>query len=160
MRERYSIFASVGNSTQPFDRFLRMVDDAARIVKRSALMQTGTSSYQPRHAVRVDYVGREEYDGLCRDADYLIMHAGVGSVMVAMRFGKLPIIVPRRGDLGESINSHQFELATELSKLGWCRVATGLDDLLAFLQAPPPPIPAGEDVSNRRMRELVSDFIR
>jgi UDP-N-acetylglucosamine transferase subunit ALG13 len=123
-----------------------MVDEAAGRVGLSALMQAGTSSYVPRNADRLDYVGREEFDDLCRTSDYLVMHAGVGSVMASMRHGKLPIIVPRRGDLGEHINNHQFELATELSRLGWCRVAAGPDDLLDFLQAPPPPVPPGEDL--------------
>jgi UDP-N-acetylglucosamine transferase subunit ALG13 len=138
---------------------LRMVDEAAGRVGLSALLQTGTSAYVPRHADRVDYVGRAEFDELCRTADYLVMHGGAGSVMASMQSGKLPIVVPRRGDLGEHINSHQFELAAELSRLGWCRVASGIDDLLDFLQAPPPAVQPGEDVSNRRMRELVSEFI-
>jgi len=160
MRERYSIFASVGNATQPFDRFLKLVDEAARRVGRRTLIQTGAGSYRPRYAEAVDFVGREEFDELCRAADYVITHAGVGSVMTAVRLGKVPIVVPRRAAEGEVINDHQFELATELSRLGWCRVASGVDDLVGFLAAAPAAVPAGEKVSNRLMRELVTDFIR
>ena len=80
--------------------------------------------------------------------------------MTAVRLGKVPIVVPRRQDQGEVINDHQLELATELSQMGWCRVATGVEDLLGFLQSPPPAVPIDENVSNRRMRELVTDFIR
>jgi UDP-N-acetylglucosamine transferase subunit ALG13 len=159
MQGRYSIFASVGNATQPFDRFLRMVDEAAARVKLPALVQTGAGAYRPRHADTVGFVGREEFDRLCLAADHVITHAGVGSVMTAVRLGKVPIVVPRRRDLGEVVNDHQFELAAELSKMGWCRVAGGIDDLVACLVAPPPAVPRNGHASNRRMRELVSDFI-
>lgn len=160
MQERYSIFASVGNSKQPFDRLLRMVDQAAGRLQLPALLQTGTSAYRPLYADRVDFVGRDEFDELCRTVDHLVMHAGAGSVMAAMRFGKVPIVVPRNGDLGEHINNHQFELAAELPKLGWCRVASGVDDLVELLRTPPVPAPGSRTVSNQLMRELVHDFIR
>lgn len=160
MQGRYSIFASVGNATQPFDRFLAMVDEAAARAALPALVQTGAGTYRPRHADAVQFVGRAEFEDLCRAADHVITHAGVGSVMTAVRLGKVPIVVPRRSDLNEVINDHQFELATELSRMGWCRVARGLEDLVGFLQAPAAAVPASESVSNQLMRDLVADFIR
>ena len=159
MQARYSIFASVGNSKQPFDRLLRMVDEAAGRLGRTALLQTGTSDYRPRHADRIDYVGREEFDAFCGAADHVVVHAGAGSVMAAMKHGKIPIVVPRRGDLGEHINDHQLELAAELPKLGWCRVASGVDDLVRLLEAPCGATPDARGASNRLMRQMVAEFI-
>jgi UDP-N-acetylglucosamine transferase subunit ALG13 len=160
MQERYSIFASVGNATQPFDRFLRMVDEAAGRVRLRTLIQTGAGAHRPCHADAVDFVGRAEFDELCRAAEYVVTHAGVGSVMTAVRLGKVPIVVPRRKDQGEVINDHQFELASELSRIGWCRVAADLDELLDFLQQAPAALPPGKDDTNRLMRGLVAEFIR
>lgn len=160
MQEQYSIFASVGNATQPFDRFLKLVDEAAGRVRRRTLVQTGAGAYRPRNADAVDFVGRAEFDDLCRSADYVITHAGVGSVMTAVRLGKVPIVVPRRQADGEVINDHQFELATELSRMGWCQVASTVDDLIGYLQAPPAAVPLGNSVSNQLMRDAVTDFIR
>jgi UDP-N-acetylglucosamine transferase subunit ALG13 len=96
---------------------------------------------------------------LCRAADYVITHAGVGSVMTAVRLGKVPIVVPRRQAEGEVINDHQFELATELSRMGWCRVASTADDLAGYLTAPPCPVPIENGVSNQLMRDAVASFI-
>jgi UDP-N-acetylglucosamine transferase subunit ALG13 len=160
MQGRYSIFASVGNATQPFDRFLRMVDEAAARTGLRTLAQTGAGTYRLQHADAVDFVTRPEFEQLLRAADYMITHAGVGSVMTGVRLGKVPIVVPRRKDEGEVINDHQFELASELSRMGWCRVATSVDDLLENLQAPPAAVPLGGSVTNQRMQELVTDFIR
>ena len=97
---------------------------------------------------------------MCRAADYVITHAGVGSVMTAVRLGKVPIVVPRRQAEGEVINDHQFELATELSRMGWCRVASSLDDLVGYLTAPPGALALANSVSNQLMRDAVADFIR
>jgi UDP-N-acetylglucosamine transferase subunit ALG13 len=161
MQGRYSIFASVGNATQPFERFLRMVDEAAGRTGRTALIQTGgRGAFQPSHSDAVDFVTRERFEELLRYADYVVTHAGVGSVMSAVRLGKLPIVVARRKGLGEHVNDHQLELAHELSSLGWCRVVVNPDELVACFQQPPAAVVPGEQISNQRMRELVSDFIR
>jgi UDP-N-acetylglucosamine transferase subunit ALG13 len=160
MQERYSIFASVGNSHQPFDRFVKMVDEAAERRRLSALIQTGHSPLRPRYAKAVDFITGPQFEAFVSAADYVITHAGAGSVMMALRYGKFPIVVPRRGDAGEHIDNHQAQLATELSRLGWCRVVSGVEELAAILAAPPAPVPLKNNVSNHRMRELVSDFIR
>lgn len=160
MQERYSIFASVGNARQPFDRFLRIVDEAAERAGLSAMIQTGHGAYKPRHAHSVDFVTRAEFEELVAATDYLVMHAGAGSVMSAVRLGKLPIVVPRRKAEGEMVNDHQLELATELSKLGWCRVVSTVEEMLECFREPPGVAPISEHISNQRMRELVTDFIR
>jgi UDP-N-acetylglucosamine transferase subunit ALG13 len=160
MQEQYSIFASIGNARNPFDRFLRMVDEAAARTGLRAFLQTGFSTYRPLHAASADFVTRAEFDALLRGADYIITHAGAGSVMGAVRLGKLPVVVPRRKALGEMVNDHQLQLATELSAMGWCRVASDLEDLVRFLQMPPAAPPLNGNITNQRMQELVTDFIR
>jgi UDP-N-acetylglucosamine transferase subunit ALG13 len=160
MQERYSIFASVGNSHQPFDRFVKMVDEAAERVRLGALIQTGHTPYRPRYAKAVDFITSAQFEAFVSGADYMITHAGAGSVMMALRYGKFPLVVPRRGDAGEHIDNHQDQLATELSRMGWCRVVSGVAELTAILAAPPAPVPLKDNVSNHRMRALVSDFIR
>ena len=160
MQGRYSIFASLGNARQPFNRFLQMVDEAAERAGMRTLLQTGHSTYRPKAADAVDFVTRPEFEELVRAADSVIMHAGVGSVMTALQLGKIPIVVPRRLDHGEHIDNHQFQLAAELSRLGWCRVANGTDELLDALRTPPDAASRNGNMSNQLMRNLVSDFIR
>jgi len=159
MQAPYSIFASVGNSTQPFDRFVEMVDEATRRTGRRALVQIGSASRRPHNADAVDFVTRSEFEELMRAAEHAIVHAGAGSVMMAVQFGKIPIVVPRRKELGEHVNNHQFELASELSRMGWCHVVSNVDELIECLEAPTAAVPLDGDVTNQRMRELVTEFI-
>ena len=159
MLERYSIFASVGNATPPFDRFLQMVDEAAMRTGLPTLIQTGAGKFRPLHAEAATFVTRELFETLLVEADYFVTHAGVGSVMTAVRLGKVPIVVARRRHHGEVINDHQQELAEELSRLGWCRVVSNVDELAACLQALPDAVPVQADASNERMRDMVDEFI-
>jgi UDP-N-acetylglucosamine transferase subunit ALG13 len=79
--------------------------------------------------------------------------------MAAIRFGKTPLVVVRRNDFGEVINDHQQDLADELSSLGLIRVVTGLEELVEWILRPPQLTHARTRNSNRRMLELVQDFI-
>jgi UDP-N-acetylglucosamine transferase subunit ALG13 len=136
-----------------------MVDEAAGETGLSALIQTGASTYAPRRAAAVRVLTRSGFDNLVQSADYVITHAGAGSVMTALRYGKVPIIVPRRGPWHEHVNDHQQELAAELSSLGWVRVVTNSEEMISCLLQPALQPPAGSHPSNERMLELVADFI-
>lgn len=47
-------------------------------------------------------------------ADVVICHAGTGSTLMALKSGKLPIVVPRRHSKGEHVDDHQVDLASFL----------------------------------------------
>lgn len=53
-----------------------------------------------------------------RDSDLFVAHAGVGSALLALGAGKLPLLVPRRLARGEHIDDHQILIADELSRRG------------------------------------------
>ncbi len=159
MRERFSVFATVGNATQPFDRFVRLVDGAALRTGLSTLIQIGRSAYSPEHARAVAFVGRPEFERLVMDADHVVTHAGVGSVMTAIALGKPPVVVVRRSRLGEVIDDHQQELAAELSRAGLVRVAESVDDLVRYLRNGPARLPDSAGASNTRMLKIVERFL-
>lgn len=62
-------------------------------------------------------------------ADVVITHAGVGSVLGALRAGKHPIVVPRCSRLGEHIDDHQVELAGMLRQRGLASIVEPTDHL-------------------------------
>lgn len=62
------------------------------------------------------------------DADLVVMHAGVGSALVALKHGKSPIVMPRDSTFSEHVDDHQRLLANELASRGLA-VSTSPDDL-------------------------------
>ncbi len=159
MQEQFSIFATVGNATQPFDRFVRMVDDVAGRTGLSTLIQIGRSAWRPKNARAVAFVGRPEFERLVMEADHVITHAGVGSVMTAIALGKPPIVVVRRSALGEVIDDHQQDLAAELSQSGLVRVAESADEVIQHVRSGPPRLASAAHASNIRMLEIVERFL-
>jgi UDP-N-acetylglucosamine--N-acetylmuramyl-(pentapeptide) pyrophosphoryl-undecaprenol N-acetylglucosamine transferase len=60
---------------------------------------------------------RELTDAM-READVVVSHAGVGTALAALEVGKCPLLVPRRSHLGEHVDDHQTQIASELSSRG------------------------------------------
>lgn len=118
-----SVLVSVG-STRDFG-FRRMVD-AVRAISTDhwqITWQTGVTSLSG-----LDIQARPEIDGdemadLIASSDVVISHAGTGSALSALDSGKVPILVPRRPELGEHIDGHQLELASFLEERGLAIVA-------------------------------------
>lgn len=108
------IFVTLGTHHQPFDRLLSAL---AEFDPDELVVQ-----YGPGTAPRVRHgAAYMPFDEMLRNfdaADGVITHAGVGSIICARRAGHVPLVVPRRADLGEHVDDHQAELTQALEKRG------------------------------------------
>lgn len=59
----------------------------------------------------------------------LVIHAGAGSIVTALRLGRRPIVVPRRAEYGEHVNDHQIELARQVARTGRILLVEDIADL-------------------------------
>jgi UDP-N-acetylglucosamine transferase subunit ALG13 len=110
------IVVTVGTNEQPFDRLVRA---AARLEGSEELVvQYGSSRVAHGRGTWIDFVSFDELAAQMRDARLVVCHAGVGSIMLARRCGKTPIVVPRRLHLGEAVDDHQLTLARRLEAGG------------------------------------------
>ena len=119
-----STFVTVGNATRPFKRLLEAVGKIAGELPQPVFVQYGAGSMSDcpgcTGAAFLDMAAFEQH---VREAELLILHAGAGSVIHAVRAGKIPVIMPRRARLGEHVDDHQEEFAEELAKTGKVMVA-------------------------------------
>ena len=119
-----STFVSVGNATQPFNRLLEAVGKITVDLPQPVFVQYGAGSMLAcPGCAGIAYLDMAAFEQRVQDAELLILHAGAGSVIHAVRAGKIPIIVPRRAELGENVDGHQMEFADELAKTGKVIVA-------------------------------------
>jgi UDP-N-acetylglucosamine transferase subunit ALG13 len=77
----------------------------------------------------VAFVRMDEFERLIQQSSLLIMHAGAGSVIHALRTQRLPIVMPRRAAKGEHIDDHQLEFATALASTGEVLLACNTAEL-------------------------------
>lgn len=112
------IFVTLG-TIQPY-RFDALVD---------ALLNTGlcneTTSWQLGSTERNDLPGTVrkvttagEFEKLCADADVVVTHSGVGTILNLLDAGIHPVVVPRRKSRREHVDDHQLEIADFVERIG------------------------------------------
>ncbi len=129
------IFCTVGTQA-PFDRFVRVVDEAAGRIDEEVVAQVRGGSYVPRNLRAVGFLPPDEFDALFASARLIVAHAGMGTILSAMRLGKPIVVFPRVAALGEHRNEHQLATARKMKELGYVYVAETAEELLELLSRP------------------------
>jgi len=116
-----------------FDRLIKEMDEIAGRADEEVIMQIGETAYEPKNAKYFRFASKEKMDGLYNDARVVVCHAGVGSILTALEYGKPVIAVPRRKKYGEHVDDHQLDIAGEMEKEGRIRVVHDVEELEAAL---------------------------
>lgn len=114
------IFVTVGTHEQPFDRLIKEIDQLKEknIINDSVFIQTGYSLYKPIHCEYKEMIGYDDMDEYAKKSQIIITHGGPGSIMLAMQYGKVPIVVPRQNCFGEHVDNHQVLFTERLEAKG------------------------------------------
>lgn len=107
------IFLSVGTQA-PFDRLARAVDAWAAAHAVPVFGQLGelhADSYRPQHYEYCEFLPADAYARRLAQAQVLVAHVGMGSIISALRQAKPLVMLPRRAALGEHRNEHQLATA-------------------------------------------------
>ena len=127
------IFVTVGTQL-PFDRMIRAVDEwAAESGRRDVFAQIGDGGYTPSSIEWVRFLTPDETACRLREADLIVAHAGMGTIISALQLKKLIVVFPRRAELGEHRNDHQLATARRFGERGLVRVVYGAERLAAAI---------------------------
>lgn len=113
------IFLTIGTQ-EPFDRLVRAIDDWAgahpevRIFGQLGGLAAG--SHRPAHFLWAEYIDADRYQRLVDGCRLIVAHAGMGSIISALTYGKPLLIMPRRASLGEHRNEHQWATAEKFAQ--------------------------------------------
>jgi UDP-N-acetylglucosamine transferase subunit ALG13 len=127
------IFATCGSSGYPF---ARMMEALAGLAPDDLQVQHGPNRPPPCEAA-FPYLPFDEVVAKIQAADVVISHAGVGTILCAIRAGHTPVVFPRLRRYGEAVDDHQAELATALAEHGTVVLATAEDLAQAVASVPP-----------------------
>jgi UDP-N-acetylglucosamine transferase subunit ALG13 len=127
----------VGTSlVYPFDRLVRSLQSISGV--RPVIVQRGISFERPARATVFDFVDFDELAGYVAEAQLVITHGGIGSVLLALAHGKHPIVMPRRQGLGEAVDDHQVAFAKRLEQEGLAKVVNTEAELMTAVLSPGP----------------------
>src|SRR4051794_35918452 len=118
-------------------RFDRLVNAALEVAPLfdEVVWQLGTTLRTGLPGRAVDYLPEREFDDVLRSSDVVISHAGVGTVLHVLATGHVPLLVPRRGGLGEHIDDHQLQLASRLAERDLAVMVSGETISVSQVQA-------------------------
>jgi UDP-N-acetylglucosamine transferase subunit ALG13 len=127
------IFVTVGTEL-PFNRMVRVVDEWAQATGRhDVFAQIGETDWRPTHIDWSKFLQPPEFSLRFAEAEVVVAHAGMGTILSALQWEKPILVMPRRASLGEQRNEHQLATARHLSELGKINVAMNEVELRAML---------------------------
>lgn len=127
------ILVTVG-SQMAFDRLITAVDGWAEQTGRDDVFaQIGPTELRPRSIKWAAFLDPAEFRERVQGCDAIVAHAGMGSILTALEFGKPILVMPRRGGLNETRNDHQVATARRFKELGRIQVAMDEQELPGML---------------------------
>ena len=127
------IFVTVGHQ-MPFDRLIRAVDEWAMANSRDDVFaQVGTTDYEPEYIEWKNMLTPDEFEERMSQADFVIAHAGTGTILAALEHGTPIVVMPRRAALLETRNDHQVATAQRFKEMGQVLVALDEHEMPAIL---------------------------
>ncbi len=132
------IAVTLGTMHLDFARLVRKMDEIAAHTGERVVIQTGLAQTLPAHAEHFTFKPREEIAALIAQARLVVTHAGIGSVIDALKAQRPLIVVPRLRRFGEHNNDHQLDLAQAVERRNWGRTVLDIADLDSLCASPPP----------------------
>lgn len=155
------IFVTVGSQT-PFDRLIQAMDAwAGGRPDADVLAQIGDGTYEPRALRWTRTLTPEAFRQTCESSAVVVAHAGMGTVLTTLSYGRPLVLMPRVGRLKETRNDHQIATARWLAAKPGIWIANDADELpgalAAALQAGH--VPAAASQAAEQFAARLRDFI-
>ena len=130
------ILVTVGTQDKQFTRLLELVQDQIEKgnIKEEVIVQAGYTKYNTDKMKIFDFIPSTKFQKYINDADIIITHGGVGSILGSLKLGKRIIAVPRLSKYLEHDNDHQLQICSKFNELGYIKVLNEGDNLSNLLK--------------------------
>ena len=126
------IFVTLGTQDKQFKRLLDYCE--ALDTDQKIIVQAGLTEYHSDKMDIRDFIDNDEFAKYIAEADVLITHGGVGTIINALNQGKVVIACPRLAKYHEHHNNHQVEIVDEFERRGLILALRENDDLAEVLE--------------------------
>jgi UDP-N-acetylglucosamine transferase subunit ALG13 len=131
------VLVTVGTDHHPFPRLMGWIERYARTGPRLRwLVQHGHTPAPVGPGVSAaELLPHHELRDALGQAAVIVCQGGPGSIMDARGVGRVPVVVPRRSDLGEHVDDHQLRFSRRVAADGLIRLAEDEDDFRTLVAA-------------------------
>ena len=155
------ILVLLGTQNNSFDRLLNEIEkciDNNKITDR-VVVQSGYTNYTSDKMEIFDFISTSELNKLLLDADLIITHGGVGSIINAIKLGKKVIAVPRLAKFGEHVNDHQLQIIRSFNEFGYIKGITQMSDLADAIDNIKEFTPKQYKSNTQNILDIISNYI-
>ena len=126
------IFVTLGTQDKQFKRLLDYCE--ALNTNQKIIVQSGCTEYNSSKLDIRKFIGQDEFEKCIKEADVIIAHGGVGTIINALNNGKVVIACPRLAKYQEHHNDHQVEIVNDFERRGLILALHENDDLAEVLE--------------------------
>lgn len=151
----------LGTQDKTFERLLKAVEKQIKLgnLKGDVIVQAGSTKYESKCMKIFDYISMEKFDEYIKEADLVIAHGGVGTILSSVRKNKKVIAVPRLSKYKEHENDHQLEIVSEFTKRGYIIPCYDLKKLDESIKKAKEFEPKKYRSNNRKMLNIIENYI-
>ena len=155
------ILVLLGTQNNSFHRLLEKMDELINkgIINEKVIVQSGYTNYESKNMRVFDLIPQEELERYQEQADLIITHGGVGSIVSSIKKGKKVIAVPRLGKYNEHVNDHQVEIIESFNEKGYIIGLHDVSELGEALDKVKNFIPQKYVKNTGKILKIVEDFI-
>ena len=155
------ILVMLGTQNNSFHRLLEEINKLIKDgkIKEEVVVQAGYTKYESTNMKIFDFISNEELEKMEQQANCIITHGGVGSIISSIEKGKKVIAVPRLKQYGEHVNDHQLDIVQSFDKLGYIIGIADVSQLCEALQKIETFKPKKYIQNTGKIINIVQDFI-
>ena len=158
------ILVMLGTQNNSFERLLKKMDELIekKIIDEKVIVQSGYTNYESNNMRIFDLIPQEELERYQEQADLIITHGGVGSIVSSIKKGKKVIAVPRLRRYHEHVNDHQKQIVEAFDKKGYIIGIQRIDELRKAIIKAQDFVPKKydeRDKNNKKILNIIEEFI-
>lgn len=127
------IFVILGTQDKKFPRLLealqKKIDEGKIDKKEEIIVQAGSTKYKSNDMKIFDYIPISQFEDYIEKADLIICHAGVGTILTALKKNKKIIAAARLKQYGEHVNDHQLQILENFKNKGYILALENFDEM-------------------------------
>ena len=155
------ILVMLGTQNNSFHRLLEEIDRLidCGIINEKVVVQAGYTKYSSKNMEIFSLIPQEKLEKYQKEADLIITHGGVGSIISSLKMGKKVIAVPRLHEYGEHVNDHQKQIVESFDKKGYIIGISDVSELENALRKVVEFKPKKYEANNKKMLLIIENFI-
>ncbi len=155
------ILVMLGTQNNSFHRLLEEIEKLIKSgkIKEKVIVQAGYTKYQSSNMEIFNLIPQKQLEEYQKEANLIITHGGVGSIISSLKMGKKVIAVPRLHQYGEHVNDHQKQIVKTFDEEGYIIGINEVSELEKAIEKILNFKPKKYEANNKKMLSIIENFI-